>query len=165
MAIPCIYTYKGKDYSYSEFRAKIAREGIASFGIDISGGGAKTPGAGAPKPSGAAKPQTPKVVGVTNAATKVMLENLGMDPVAKSMRKSNPELWDSVVEEIQSGVDPRDEVSKLVYSSDPLINKRVQAMVLADRINVLNEHDKIQKELEQAIDSNDLPKQNSLRIN
>jgi hypothetical protein len=164
MAIPCIYTYKGKDYSYSEFRAKIAREGIASFGIDISGGGAKTPGAGAPKPSGAAKPQTPKVVGVTNAATKVMLENLGMDPVAKSMRKSNPELWDSVVEEIQSGVDPRDEVSKLVYSSDPLINKRVQAMVLADRINVLNEHDKIQKELEQAIDSNDLPKQNSLRL-
>lgn len=164
MAIPCIYTYKGKDYSYSEFRAKIAREGIASFGIDISGGGAKTPEAGAPKPSGAAKPQTPKVVGVTNAATKVMLENLGMDPVAKSMRKSNPELWDSVVEEIQSGVDPRDEVSKLVYSSDPLINKRVQAMVLADRINVLNEHDKIQKELEQAIDSNDLPKQNSLRL-
>jgi hypothetical protein len=43
MAIPCIYTYKGKDYSYSEFRAKIAREGIASFGIDISGGGGKTP--------------------------------------------------------------------------------------------------------------------------
>lgn len=164
MAIPCIYTYKGKDYSYSEFRAKIAKEGIASFGIDISGGGAKTPEAGAPKPSGTAKPQTPKVVGVTNAATKVMLENLGMDPVAKSMRKSNPELWDSVVEEIQSGVDPRDEVSKLVYSSDPLINKRVQAMVLADRINVLNEHDNIQKELEQAIDSNDLPKENLLRL-
>ena len=43
MAIPCIYTYKGKDYSYSEFRAKIAREGIASFGIDISSAGGKTP--------------------------------------------------------------------------------------------------------------------------
>ena len=43
MAKPCIYTYKGKDYSYSEFRAKIAREGIASFGIDISGAGGKTP--------------------------------------------------------------------------------------------------------------------------
>lgn len=105
------------------------------------------------------------LVGVTNEYTTAMLKRLEIDPIMKSSRKSNPELWDSVFKEIKdNNVDPREEVIKLVESNDPLINKRVQALVLIDRVNVLNEHDIIQDKLAQAIKENDIDSQNALRI-
>ena len=156
MASPCIYTYKGQEYTYAEFRAKLA-DGLLK---ELTDSGAVNVG----MPAGFKPTATIKTVGVTNAATKEMLETLGIDPIAKSIRLSNPEMWDSVIEEVKGGLDPRDEVNKLVHSTDPLINKRVQALVLIDRINTLNEHDAIQRELEKAIDDGDVSKQSSLRV-
>ena len=147
MALPCIYTYKGEEYSPAEFRAKLATELYDEVAKPIVGG----------EPIETKIPkESPKLVGVTNEATKQMLKSLDIDPVAKSIQKSNPEVWNGVIKEVENGLDVKVEVQRIIQTVDPLINKRVQAIVLMDRIKTLNEHDAIQKDLSNAIEKNDL---------
>jgi len=107
MALPCIYTYKGEEYSPAEFRAKLATELYDEVAKPIVGG------------------EAPKVIGVSHASLQAAAKKLGLIEPERGTFLTPAEQIERGRALIKEGVDP------LKIGEDFKNDKKVSADIIS----------------------------------
>lgn len=93
-------------------------------------------------------------IGVSRAYTDVLLNTLGKDPLIKTLKKSNTELWESTIEKVKNNeINPSETVNDFQSNKKKKFTDEDVAVILIDRVNLLKERDNLVSLMGKAIET------------